>query len=66
MKLLHANGRPGTYPESWYAAATEAPGPYPALDGEVRADVAVVGGGFTGLSAALHLARAGARVQGCP
>lgn len=62
MKLLHANGRPGTYPESWYAAETEAPGPYPALDGEVRADVAVVGGGFTGLSAALHLARAGARV----
>lgn len=31
------------------------------LQGEVRADVAVVGGGYTGLSAALHLARAGRR-----
>ncbi|MFZ1727443.1 MAG: FAD-dependent oxidoreductase [Albidovulum sp.] len=29
----------------------------PALDGMVSADVAVIGGGFTGLSAALHLAR---------
>ena len=29
---------------------------------EGRVDVAVVGGGFTGLSAALHLARAGASV----
>ena len=33
-----------------------------ALAGEVAADVAVVGGGFTGLSAALHLAEGGARV----
>ncbi len=32
------------------------------LDGEQRTDVTVVGGGFTGLSAALHLARANARV----
>ena len=32
---------------------------YPALEGEVRADVCVVGGGYTGLSAALHLAEAG-------
>jgi len=32
------------------------------LDGEVRADVAVVGGGYTGLSAALHLAEAGTDV----
>jgi glycine/D-amino acid oxidase-like deaminating enzyme len=32
------------------------------LSGEKRADVAVVGAGFTGLSAALHLARAGVSV----
>ncbi|BBK33391.1 glycine/D-amino acid oxidase-like deaminating enzyme [Stella humosa] len=32
------------------------------LDGRVQADVAVIGGGFTGLSTALHLAEAGARV----
>jgi len=32
------------------------------LDARLSADVVVVGGGFTGLSAALHLARTGARV----
>lgn len=32
------------------------------LQGEVRCDVAIVGAGFTGLSAALHLAEAGASV----
>jgi L-pipecolate oxidase len=33
-----------------------------ALEGEIAADVAVVGAGFTGLSAALHLAEGGAKV----
>ena len=33
--------------------------PFPPLAGEARADVCVVGGGYTGLSAALHLAEAG-------
>jgi len=32
---------------------------FPALAGDIRADVAIVGGGYTGLSAALHLAEAG-------
>jgi L-pipecolate oxidase len=32
------------------------------LEGDHRADVAVVGGGYTGMSAALHLAEGGARV----
>ncbi|RED43377.1 NAD(P)/FAD-dependent oxidoreductase [Aestuariispira insulae] len=32
------------------------------LQGEVAADVAIIGGGFTGLSAALHLAEAGRSV----
>ncbi len=42
---------------------TVSPGPlYPSLDGEITAGVAVVGGGFTGLSAALHLAEAGTDV----
>jgi glycine/D-amino acid oxidase-like deaminating enzyme len=35
--------------------------PTPPLDGEVKADVVVIGGGYTGLSAALHLAQAGTR-----
>lgn len=47
---------------SWYEATVgERPG-YPALDGDVKADVVIVGGGFTGLSAAAHLARAGVDV----
>jgi glycine/D-amino acid oxidase-like deaminating enzyme len=41
-------------------AATATPGPELAsLCGELRAQVTIVGGGYTGLSAALHLAQAG-------
>jgi glycine/D-amino acid oxidase-like deaminating enzyme len=36
--------------------------PTPPLDGDVHADVAVIGGGVTGLSTALHLAEQGAKV----
>lgn len=62
MDLLHANDRPGVWPPSWYAAtAVQAPH-RPALAGDCRADVCIVGGGYTGLSAALHLARAGLSV----
>lgn len=45
----------------WTATANPAP-PCPPLEGEAQADVAVVGAGFTGLSAALHLAEAGVSV----
>ncbi len=48
-------------PSLWAVTATAAPDT-PPLDGDERADVAVVGGGFTGLSAALHLAQGGADV----
>ncbi|RVB18755.1 FAD-binding oxidoreductase [Mesorhizobium sp. M7A.F.Ca.CA.002.10.1.1] len=47
---------------SWYED-TAGPRPeYPALDGDRTCDVVVIGGGFTGLSAAAHLAKAGANV----
>ncbi|MGP3697464.1 NAD(P)/FAD-dependent oxidoreductase [Rhodobacter sp. NSM] len=59
MNLLHANDRPGEYPRSWYAETATALSPFPALEGETRADVCVVGGGYTGLSTALHLAERG-------
>ncbi|MGP3724087.1 NAD(P)/FAD-dependent oxidoreductase [Cereibacter sphaeroides] len=59
MNLLHANDRPGEYPRSWYAETAAELAPFPALAGEVQADVCVVGGGYTGLSTALHLAERG-------
>ncbi|MBS0245668.1 MAG: FAD-binding oxidoreductase [Proteobacteria bacterium] len=45
----------------WERSAPSAPASS-SLAGEVRADVAVIGAGFTGLSAALHLAEGGAKV----
>lgn len=62
MNLLDANDRAGQYPSSWYAATAKPAPMRPALDGERRADVCIVGAGYTGLSAALHLAQAGRRV----
>lgn len=59
MNLLFANDRRGEYPPSWYAATATPLDPFPALRGATRADVCIVGAGYTGLSAALHLARAG-------
>jgi len=63
MNLLHANDRDGEYPPSLYAARAGAVPTRPPLEGDARADVCVVGGGYTGLSAALHLARAGLSVR---
>ena len=62
MNLLFANDRPGVHPPSWYAATAVAAPDRPALMGDRRADVCIVGAGYTGLSAALHLARAGLSV----
>lgn len=47
---------------SWYEETAGERPRYPALDGDRRADVVIVGGGYTGLSAAAHLARAGVDV----
>ncbi len=62
MNLLYANDRAGEYPQSWYAATAQPLEPFPALAGDQRADVCIVGAGYTGLSAALHLAEAGLSV----
>ena len=47
---------------SYYEASVSRPPQKPTLQGAVRADVCVIGGGFTGLSCALELARRGQKV----
>ncbi|MCB1502515.1 MAG: FAD-binding oxidoreductase [Bauldia sp.] len=51
MNLPHA--------PSLYAASPDLAPAFPRLGENVTADVAIIGGGYTGLSAALHLAEAG-------
>ncbi|MDN5568398.1 MAG: FAD-binding oxidoreductase, partial [Paracoccus sp. (in: a-proteobacteria)] len=58
MNLLHLNDRAGEYPPSLYASDAGS-GRLDPLQGDMRADVVVVGAGYTGLSAALHLAQHG-------
>ncbi|MCK5365438.1 MAG: FAD-binding oxidoreductase, partial [Gammaproteobacteria bacterium] len=50
------------HPDSYYAASANPHPRHSDLVGEVEADVCVVGGGFTGVSAALHLAERGYQV----
>lgn len=45
--------------DSWYAASANYSLEFPRLRGETRADVCIVGGGYTGLSTALHLRERG-------
>jgi gamma-glutamylputrescine oxidase len=47
---------------SWYEDTAGKRPEYPSLDSDRQADVAIIGGGFTGLSAAVHLAKAGVDV----
>ncbi len=56
LNLLYANDRPGEHPQSYYAASAEPLAEFAPLDGDTACDVCVIGGDFTGLSAALHLA----------
>ena len=63
MNLLFSNDRLGEYPPSLYATTRDPLPAFPQQRGEERADVVVVGAGYTGLSAALHLAEAGLDVM---
>lgn len=47
------------YPPSWYAASAEPLPVQPALEGDLDVDVAILGAGYVGLSAAIELAEAG-------
>ncbi|MCB8883706.1 FAD-binding oxidoreductase [Acidisoma cellulosilytica] len=50
------------HPDTLYAATCALLPPQPALQGRAESDVCVIGAGFTGLAAAMHLARAGRSV----
>src|SRR5713101_5423044 len=58
--MIHAPASPHPPPSAWTAA--EPLPETPSLEEDRRADVVVVGAGYTGLSAALHLAERGADV----
>lgn len=52
---------PGPRAGCWWDETVPAPD-WPVHDGDLSVDVAIVGGGFTGMSAALHLAQQGVSV----
>lgn len=52
----------GSYPGSYYAASRNIDRPPRILEGDVRADVAVLGAGYSGMSTAIHLAELGYKV----
>jgi gamma-glutamylputrescine oxidase len=60
--VLHANDVPGSHPPTWYSATATLPEPQPPLQGRHTTEVCIIGAGYTGLSAALHLAAAGRSV----
>lgn len=53
---------PEPYCRSYYAATANPIAPFPSLQGEIETDVAIIGGGFTGIATALELAERGTRV----
>ena len=56
---MSASDATDEHPPSWYLATARGLTAHPPLAGATTADVCVVGAGYTGLSAALHLAERG-------
>ncbi|WP_299664379.1 FAD-binding oxidoreductase [uncultured Ruegeria sp.] len=63
MKRIYSDFAYSSAPRStcWWDETIEAPD-WPIFHGELSVDVAIIGGGFTGISAALHLAETGVSV----
>ena len=61
-KFLYVNDTAATYPPSWYAESLHDVQRRFSLNESQNCDVCVIGGGFTGLSTALHLAKKGLKV----
>lgn len=59
LDLLTANDRPGEYPASYHASVATPLDRFPSAEGPLKADICIVGAGYTGLSAALHLRQRG-------
>ncbi|NOX73418.1 MAG: FAD-binding oxidoreductase [Alphaproteobacteria bacterium] len=59
MDILTINDPTGKLPDTYYTATANSDLTYPLARGDLRCDVCVIGGGFTGLSSALHLAEKG-------
>ena len=53
----------GAYPGSYYAASANAAPNRPALSGQADCDICIIGAGYSGLSAGLHLAEKGYQVR---
>jgi ribosomal protein S9 len=51
-----------TYCNSYYAATRNPIAPFPRLDKRIEVDVAIIGGGFTGVATAVELAERGVSV----
>lgn len=62
MDILTVNDTQGQYPQSYYAATATALPDLPTASGDITCDVCIIGGGYTGLSTALHLAQKGVDV----
>ena len=62
LKLVQDRSDTSDYPNSYYHASQNRAVELPVLGGSERADVCIIGGGYTGLSSALHLAQRGYQV----
>lgn len=62
QSLLDINDTLGQHAPSWYAASANPLSEFPSAAGALSFDVAIIGAGFSGLSAALHLSELGYKV----